>query len=148
MSSSVDCTSKPLPVASFEQGASAEKPLCSVKDAASRIRKSTSTVYRMRNKSGSIRFVVKGRRVYVEIESLEAFVDAAQKNCEESCEPRPEPADQVVQPVVPPARLERCEASHERGTERASQTALRSYCGERDLVILPRWGPQIVFFLA
>jgi hypothetical protein len=54
--------------------ASNEKPLCSVKIAAARIERSASTVYRMRRKPGPVRFVVEGRRIYVETHTLDEYL--------------------------------------------------------------------------
>ena len=73
MNSPVNCSSKPIPARTIERGAPTAEPRCSVKEAAFRIRKSTSTVYRMRRRSGPLRFITEGRRIHVELSSLEAF---------------------------------------------------------------------------
>jgi hypothetical protein len=74
MSSPVNCNPEGLAALTIEQGAFPEKPRCSVKEAAIRLRKSASSVYRMRRRPGPLQFILDGRRIYVEMDSLEAVL--------------------------------------------------------------------------
>ena len=56
------------------KGPDAGQDLISVKEAASRLRVSPSTVYRINRKNGPFRFVIDGRRVFIHAESFAAYL--------------------------------------------------------------------------
>lgn len=51
----------------------AQTPLLSIREAARKLGKSTSTVYRLDRVGGPFRFVLEGRRVFIDAESFEAY---------------------------------------------------------------------------
>jgi hypothetical protein len=50
------------------------RPLCTVKEAASRAGKSISRLYKMDRQYGPFRFVLRGRRVFVDVDSFELYL--------------------------------------------------------------------------
>lgn len=148
MNSPIDSGSTPIPTHAFDQGASAEKTLCTVKETAFRIQKSTSTVYRMRSHPGQLRFILDGHRIYVEAESLEALLstNAPAEDCVETpsasgggC------VDDVAvgrNPEVEPGL-----AGGNPSNESPANPDAIGRSGQRDLIILPRERPLLILYM-
>lgn len=131
-------------------GASIEKPRCSVKAAAARIERSATTVYRLRRKLGPVRFVVSGRRIYVETDSLDEYI-ARRGSTEAACDARPTAQASTEPDTQGPISANIVCESPVAEPEHAQPTPLRSEttCGQRDLMIPERrYYPLIFFYLA
>jgi hypothetical protein len=110
------------------------------------MQKNPSTVYRMRGRPGPLRFVVDGRRIYVELKSVEAFVSHQL--------PSEAVLDAKDVETAPPERLDECSPaldqqnqgndSQNRNEEHADMSG-RS--GQRAL-ILPRKQQRLAIFYA
>lgn len=136
-----------LPAANtLTQGASAAKPRCSVKEAAHRMHKHPSTVYRMRRRPGPLRFVAQGKRIYVDLESLELFL------------PHQAPSDAPAVAVEEKALPERT-VGGEPDRERASQAPIAresqqeqvktvGWSGQRELIMPQRQAPLVILYMA
>jgi hypothetical protein len=111
--------------------------------------KSSSTVYRMRRRPGPLRFVVDGRRVYVELESLESLLSP------------PVPIDSAVRmktadaEAAPPAALPACNLDSEGkqpgvnpDSRQEQQPGVCCRSGQRELIIVPRPLCGLFFYLA
>jgi hypothetical protein len=132
MSSSADCDPKPLPTDTFEQGASSEEPRCSVKEAARRMQKNPSTIYRMRRRPGPLRFVLDGRRIYIELESLETFLSCDVSNLATLETTPPEGPDKCI-----PAIDEKNQNDDSRD-QREDRVEVAGRSGQRALILPPK----------
>jgi hypothetical protein len=76
-----------------------------VKAAAQRLRKSLSTVYRIDRKNGPFRFVIDGRRVFIDADSLESYLDSIEgihaDDGGQEIECVPSPLHQLTQVISP-----------------------------------------------
>jgi hypothetical protein len=132
-----------IPVA----GVSDEKPCCSVKEAAARIERSASTVYRLRRKPGPIRFVVEGRRIYVETDSLDQYLARRGSN-EAVCNTRPTAlASTRLKAEIPTGAGNVCEGPTAQAEHiQAHPSQPETSCGQRDLSIAPARSCFVVFY--
>jgi hypothetical protein len=134
-----------IPVA----GVSDEKPCCSVKEAAARIERSASTVYRLRRTPGPIRFVVSGRRIYIETDSLDEYI-AGHESTDAVCNTRatglaltqPVPKDPIGANALQQNSV--VESEDHQATPLRSETS----CGQRDLLIRPGRSAFIGWYVA
>jgi hypothetical protein len=120
-----------------------------VKAAAQRLRKSMSTVYRIDRKNGPFRFVIDGRRVFIDAESFAAYlagiggipVDDG-REVSECLQPAQEPAELAGAPSVNGA-METESASAATPTPPVPASSSE---GQRDLIIRQRkWACGVLY---
>jgi excisionase family DNA binding protein len=126
-----------------------QSPLMSVREAAQRLGVSKSTVYRIDRKNGPFRFVTDGRRIFIDLGSLENHMGVAAVG-------EPEPplqADggQTLCPQEPEA--EGAELDTRELPSAAPQAAPTNapaspvtWCGPREPFIPRRGGPFVIFY--
>jgi excisionase family DNA binding protein len=118
-------------------------PLChtgvSVKDAAMKLGVSRSTVYRMNRAHGPLRFVRRGRRVFIDVLEFNRYIQS-----QEHSHKLYRTSDQEPQRSI-------SGGSSAKATEllhAPDNKTVRNGSGQRELVIPERLGPSVVLFLA
>jgi excisionase family DNA binding protein len=121
----------------------------SVKEAAQRLGVSKSTVYRIDRKNGPFRFVNDGRRIFIELASLENHMGVAAVS-----EPEPPLLTDGGQALCPHERdavgteLETREAPvlAPQAAPITAPASLVTWCGPREPFIPRRGGPFVIFY--
>ena len=129
--------------------ASQGNPVCSVAEAANRLGKSRSTVYRLRFKPGPIQFVRDGRRVYVDLALLEEFL-ARTADASDAAQQAPSASNRDLQAQLDICALESapyCAETDQPATP-SGQATESSSCGQRDLIFTQRRFAYIATWLA
>lgn len=117
-----------------EEAASVEKPLLTVKQAAEQLGIRKSRIYRMDRQKGPLRFTTRGRRIYVDQESVETYGFGTAPRVQQAATPGSEviPAGHEGPEV---ANRKRAEITSEHSTQPVTRPAPLTSSGQRELII-------------
>lgn len=111
--------------------------------------KHPSTIYRMRKRLGPLRFVVEGRRIYIDLQSLESFL--SQQSPIESAA-RTRAADAEATPPVSVPEFNRGSYEKQQDTksreQQQKQPDVPGRSGQRELIIHPRPSHMLFCYIA
>jgi|GEM_PF-4541925 len=134
-------------VAGFRASEADTSSLICVKEAAHRLGVSKSTIYRFDRVNGPFRFIIEGRRIYVDLNSFDVFrlsrLEAHDKNdSEPAVESR---AGSQASTAAELVSEEQC-SSDEPNAKESGYAEKAGRCGQRPLVIKPRHSAFIATF--
>jgi hypothetical protein len=116
------------------------KPKLSIREAATKLNQSLSTVYRIDRRSGPFRFILEGRRIFVDAESFDMYLKRSTMSCD-----RQSTEQFTVAPEDPVTSADQVVTAQHHTVTSSANDSVES-CGQRDLIIRPKSAAVFIYY--